>query len=262
MDFLLECIGFPPGHDLGALARAVEAKGEPTPWRGPTGIHKRLPLVGGLEVQLDHDDGEPEPTLWPHYRVHSRVRVEVHELSRVPDSPFDVLLQGVANPRLPDEDLALDDAYPLCTYLIDRRRLPGALPRGHVLAVSIAGFALDVTYVGPDEGARDAAILEAPRGARFTPLGASNDPGGCMDVSARVRAVRHLVNPMTLVAVEVVEIDAPGRPLQLFMSRWQLEQDDLPAPRPGWRVEGCFLFTGRVAGGLPPPQAHAGGAFG
>jgi hypothetical protein len=70
-----------------------------------------------------------------------------------------------------------------------------------------------------------------------------------------VRAIHHLENPFTRERIELVEADAPGRPLDLFLSRWQLEAHALPAPRPGWRIEGVFLFNGRVAGGL-----SAGGA--
>ena len=50
---------------------------------------------------------------------------------------------------------------------------------------------------------------------------------------------------------KVLEVDAPGRPLDLFVSRWQLAADGFESPRPGWRIEGAFLFTGRVSGGLP-----------
>jgi hypothetical protein len=48
----------------------------------------------------------------------------------------------------------------------------------------------------------------------------------------------------------------------LFVSRWQLEADKLPAPRPGLRIEGSFLFTGRLAGGLPGPKQTARHSFG
>ena len=265
MDFLLECIGFPPDQDLDLLADRVAAQGEPTPWRGPRGRHLRLPLTGGLEVQLDQEEHEERPSLWPHYRAPGRLRVEVGTLTEVPDSPFDVLLVGIANPPTPGQPPELREEFPLCTYLTDRRRLPRETPRGHVLAVSTAGFALDVGFVGPNEGVRDPQILEFPCGALFLPLGGpggSQDPGGCMEISVRIRQVRHLENPLTGLPVAVLEVDAPGRPLQLFVSRWQLEVDDLPQPRPGWRIEGCFLFTGRVAGGLPPARPRRRRAFG
>jgi hypothetical protein len=66
-------------------------------------------------------------------------------------------------------------------------------------------------------------------------------------------------NPLTGVEVEIVEADAPGRPMPLFLSRWQLEAEGLPTPRPGWRIEGAFLFQGSVAGGLPRPARRAFG---
>jgi len=72
-----------------------------------------------------------------------------------------------------------------------------------------------------------------------------------MELSLVVQAIHHLENPFTHERIELVEVAAPGRPLDLFLSRWQLAAQGLPAPRPGWRIEGTFLFTGRVAGGLP-----------
>ena len=76
-----------------------------------------------------------------------------------------------------------------------------------------------------------------------------------MELSLPIRSCRHLENPLTREKIEVIEVDAPGRPLDLFVSRWQLEAHELPPPRPGWRIEGAFLFTGRVSGGLGP-QRH------
>ena len=59
---------------------------------------------------------------------------------------------------------------------------------------------------------------------------------------------------MTGEAVEMVVCAAPERPLVLFLSRWQLERDGLPAPRAGWRIEGTFLISGRLSGGLQPAR--------
>ena len=69
-------------------------------------------------------------------------------------------------------------------------------------------------------------------------------------------------NRLTGLGVELLVCDAPGRPLLLFVSPWQLAGDGLAAPRPGWRVEGTFLFTGVIAGGLPGPKDSARGRFG
>lgn len=253
MDFLLECLGFPPSTDLAALAAHVRGAGEPVALRGPSGEHRRLALPGGLEVRLDREEGQAHDSLWPWFESTRRLRVALERLVDVPDSPFDVLLHGRANPPLPDDPWreSNGEEYALATYLWDARRLPSALPRGHVLAVSLAGFALDVSYVGPDVGIQDPELIEEPTGAPLMPLAGADTPGGCMQLSLVVRTIQHLENPLTHEKIERLEVDAPGRPLDLFLSRWQLETHELPAPRPGWRIEGAFLFHGRVTGGLP-----------
>ena len=48
--------------------------------------------------------------------------------------------------------------------------------------------------------------------------------------------------------------------MPLFLSRWQLEDQGLALPRPGWRIEGIFVFQARIAGGLP--RRGGGGTFG
>jgi hypothetical protein len=266
MDFLLECIGFPPGYDLDSLAQEVAREGDSVAWRGPAGTHLRLPLAGGVEVRMDREHGRKQYTLWPHFEVRRRLRVQVQSIRKLPDSPFDALLTGIANPPLPNGEgeggESLGEDFPLATYITDARRLPESIPPRHVLAVSISGFALDITYLGPNEGVKDPYVLEEPCGALLCPVGASGSPGGCMELSLRIRAVRHLENPITGALVDVLETDAPGRPLELFVSRWQLEAEGFVAPRPGWRIEGAFLFTGRVSGGLPKPRRRTRSRFG
>jgi len=256
MDFLLECVGFPPDTDLAELARRVQREGEPVPWRGPRGLHLRQPLAEGLEVRLDREEGAEHASLWPHFDVKRRLRVAAHELRALPDSPYDALLRGIANPASPafDAPEALGEDYALATYLSNARQLPPRLPHAHVLAVSIAGFSLDVSFVGANEGVRDRSILDAPNGALLEPLGGEEEPGGVMELSLRVRTVRRLTNRLTGREVAVLEADAPGRPLELFVSPWQLAAEGFDLPRPGRRIEGAFLFTGRVSGGLPPTR--------
>jgi hypothetical protein len=257
MDFLLECIGFPPGTDVAALAQRLRREGETVALRGPLGEHLRMPFPGGLEVRLDREEGQEHDSLWPYFESARRLRVAVENVTPVPDSPFDVLLHGRANPPLPADPWCelSGDEYPLATYLWDARKLPRSLPRGRVLAVSLAGFALDIGFVGPNEGVQSRYLREDPGGSMLLPLAGAESPGGCMELSLLVRAIHHLENPFTRERIELVEADAPGRPLDLFLSRWQLAAHALPAPRPGWRIEGVFLFHGRVAGGL-----SAGGA--
>lgn len=264
MDFLLECIGFPPDADQDDLCERVRREGEPVALRGPGGEHLRLELAAGLELRLDRDEGQEFCTLLPYYQVPHRLRVAVLSIAPVADSRFDALLHGWADPPLEGdpESSRAPGSYRLATWLTDARRLPARLADGHVLAISTAGFALTVDYVGPNAGVRDAAILERPGGAFVEPLGGPEDPGGCSFVSARVQTVRHLVNRLTGRQVDVLEVDAPSRPLTLFVSPWGLDAEGLERPRPGWRVEGTFLFSGRIAGGLAGPRKRVGEVFG
>ena len=263
MDFLLECIGFPPDTSLEEIVDLVLRDGEPAAWRGEPERHRRLGLGSGLEIRIDRDHGREHWSVLPQFQVPHRLRVAVDEIRTPPDSPFDALIHGWAAPPLDPEEARLQPgAYRLSAFVTDARRLPRKLPFGHVLALSIAGFALDVSHVGPERGALGASIGDGDGGPRIAPLGSPEDPGGCSDVSLRIERILHLENPITRVPVEVLEVEAPERPLQLFVSRWQLEKDSLPQPRPGWRVEGTFLFSGRIAGGLPGPVRGAGDRFG
>jgi hypothetical protein len=263
LDFLLECVGFPPDHPLEEIVRAVRERGEPALWRGARDRHMRLALGGGLEVRIDREREDQHWNVLPWFQPDHRLRVAVQEVRPLPDSPFDALLIGWAAPPVfaddPDPRLG---AYRLSLFLTDAARLPRELARGHVLAVNMAAFALDVDYVGPDEGAFAEDVPGRESGASIVPLGSPEDPGGCAEVSLRVRRVTHLVNPLTEVPVSVLEVEAPERPLHLFVSRWQLAKDGLPEPRPGWRIEGTFFFIGRIAGGLPGPRRAARDAFG
>jgi hypothetical protein len=263
VDFLLEWIGFPPDHDVEGLIELVRREGEPAAWRGPAESHLRLDLDGGLELRLDRAPGDGHWNLFPHARVNERLRVAVESVRPLPDSRFDALLVGWADPPSElDQDLPRPGAYAISVMLTDARRLPADLGPGRVLAISMAGFALDVSYVGPNAGVTDAHVLDLPHGALVRPLGGMDDPGGCADVSLRVREVRRSKNPLTGLTVERLIADAPGRTLSLFTSPWQLEREGLPAPRPGWRIEGTFLFSGRIAGGVGGPARSVGNAFG
>ena len=269
MDFLLECIGFGPDWDPRRVEDEVRRRGEPTAWRGREGEHLRLPLAGGLELRLDRDR-ERRASVWPFYTSRYRRRVAALFLERMADSPGDAILTGYTDPHAPvdagDEIRGeLEDrlGHPLTCYLTDAGRLPRRLPRGHVLAVMAAGFALQVDHVGPVESGRLGGpdLLERPHGAWLEALGGKDNPAACMELSMRVRAVTHLRNHLTGEHVDRIELDAPGTPLEVFVSPWQLEQDGLPAPRPGSRIEGVFLLLGRVVGGLPR-RRRPGVAFG
>jgi hypothetical protein len=263
VDFLLECIGFSPDQDLERLAELVRSRGEPVAWRGPRGEHLRLPLAPGLDLRLDREDGASYSSLYPHFQCEQRLRVAVEEVRSLPDSPFDALLMGRANPRARSAPPIDEESYALALVLTDARRLPPRVERGHVLAVAIAGFALDVSAVGaqpsaaPPDGAlrfRDCGWIE--------PLGGADDPGGCVDLSLCIRSTQRFENPLSGLAVDQLVAEAPGRPLTLFVSPWQLEADGLETPVAGSWISGTFVLSGRVAGGLGGPAQRSRRNFG
>jgi hypothetical protein len=249
VDFLLECIGFPPDHPLEDIVQCVLRDGEPAAWRGDPARHRRLVLGGGLELRMDREDDRLAWNLLPFFQTPHRLRIAVDEIRALPDSPFDALLWGwVAPPVEEAERRWSPGAYRLALNLMDARKLPRTVAKGHVLAVAAAGFALDLAQVGP---------LAPGQEARIEPLGHPEDPGGCAEISLAVREIRHLKNPITGIAVELLELDAPERPQVVFTSRWQRERDGLAPPQVGGRIDGTFLFLGTITGGLPG-QARAG----
>lgn len=264
MEFLLECIGFPPEVDVDALVALARTRGERAPFRGPHGEHLRLALGGGLEVRADRE-GESEPwSVHPYFQSERRLRVAVETVRRASDSRYDALLVGWANPGLAGEPSSEPGAFPLSALVTDARRLPRSLARGHVLALSLAGFALDVERIG----ARDvASIRRGPTrrladGGWVQPLGGPDDPGGCVELALCVERLEERTNPLTGARVTLLDMRAGERGLILFASPWQLEVDQLRAPRPGDWIRGVFLLTGRITGGLRPVEEHAGVRFG
>ena len=368
MDFLLECIGFSPDWNIDTVMGLVRERGQTAPWRGKPSEHLTMPLAGGLELRLDQEPDLP-PNLWPFYTSRYRRRVSVQSLRRLEDSAGDAILIGRANPGFLDGDPSAgwgtpfdDEEHDLTCYLTDAARLPRTVQPGTVVAVMLAGFGLQVDYIGPNEASPsrygfppdgdlqappsdllngplahvptnqlgepvlppldrgstpsrpapeddagsqandptaqldtaitellqnlapnlredptttfrpDAAsssassplandVLNNPRGAAITFLGGPDSPSASMQISARIRTVSHLVNHLTGKPVNRIELDAPGLPIEVFISPWQLEADGLPPPKPGWRIEGVFLMLGRNIGPLPKPRPP-GVAFG
>jgi hypothetical protein len=213
-----------------------------------------LRLGGGLQVRADRDPMHGYWTLAPFYDVPHRLRLAVETVVRPPDSPHDALLTGWAAPPPPWSEETGPGAYRLSAWISDAKRLGRRVQAGKVRAVSVAGFALSVDRILPPEPGPAPSDLEDATGASIHPIGGAGSPGGCCDVSLRVQVVRRIRNEVTGEAVEMVVCAAPERPLVLFLSRWQLERDGLPAPRAGWRIEGTFLISGRLSGGLQPAR--------
>jgi hypothetical protein len=78
----------------------------------------------------------------------------------------------------------------------------------------------------------------------------------------RIKEVRNLRNQISGETVQVCLCDAPERPLALLLSPWQLKEEGFPSPRPGYRIQGTFLFLGEIGGGILGPKRVAGRAFG
>lgn len=264
MEFLLECIGFPPEVDVDSLVTLARQRGERAPFRGPEGEHLRLALGGGLEVRADRDSDTDPWSVHPYFQSERRLRVAVETVRRAADSRYDALLVGWANPPLEGHPGIHAEAYPLSAVVTDARRLPRSLARGHVLALSLAGFALDVERVGEREScvARRGPARRFADGGWVQPLGGPEDPGGCVELALCVERIEERSNPLTGARVALLETRAPERSLTLFASPWQLEVDQLRAPRAGDWIRGVFLLTGRITGGLRPAVEATGLRFG
>lgn len=281
MEFLLECIGFPPSHDFAGLAHHAARHGSPVAWRGPAGLHKSLELGDGLALHVDREEGEQGLSLFPFVRSACRLRVAVESLRTPPDSPCDAIVVGwVLAPKPSPSDCisggplgiapllgAENDSeyHPgagirglglgstrLSALLTDARLLPKRIPAGHVLAVGLAGFAIHVDQLQAD----------ADRTLMIRPLNGPDDPAGCVEIAAPITGITELRNPLTGARIQRVEIDLDGRALGLHLSPWQLFEDGLRPARVGDRIEGTFLLSGRVLGGLPSVRRKVGACFG
>jgi len=267
MDFLLECIGFPPDWPLRRLVEAALERGEPAAWRGAAATHRSLRLGEFVEVLVERDGDGPWSCL-PLCASPHRLRLAVHGRKRIADARFDALVSGRvlvdgARPGAPDERAdASTGGYHASACLVDARKLPARLARDHVLALELCALALDVSYIGDDKGCEHVEAPGMERGAWLAPLAGPDDPSGAMELSARIARILREKNPYSGEPYEVLELDCPVRPIRALCSRWQREAEGLEPPRVGARIEGVFLFAGRVRGGLPGPQGRARVNFG
>jgi hypothetical protein len=184
----------------------------------------------------------------------------------IADARFDALVSGrvLSDAARPDGARGgeLQGGYHASACLVDARKLPRRIPEGHVLALELCALALDVSYIGDDAGCERTEALPMERGAWLEPLAGPADPAGAMEVSARIARILRERNPLSGEPYDVLELDCPVRPVRALCSRWQREAEGLEPPRVGARIEGVFLFAGRVRGGLPGPQGRARGSFG
>lgn len=264
MQFLLECIGFGPNHDLDDLQRRLQREGLAVRGRSGEGDHRRLLLSHGLEVWLDPgrdaraDAPAIEPMLWPGVAPGRPSAFQVHGLEAPHGAPFSSVVRASLAERRSSaerdgEGTRRLDGGPVIGWsfaLVD----DGPPPQiGDALELALTGFALDVTAVLPaPPGGR--ARLDGARGW-VTPQFSGPELPGCIEVALPIEAVQVLHNPLTEEPVErVVTTTAEGVRLELFTSRWQREEDGLAPLEPGGWIAGTFLAVGRRAEGYPYPR--------
>lgn len=283
MQFLLECIGFGPDHDLEDLQRRLQREGMAVRGRSGEGDHQRLLLSHGLEVWLDPgrpaDAGSPaiEPMLWPGVAPGRPSAFQVRGLEDPHGAPFSSVVRASLAPRrggAPDplpmcaESSAGADHQNSCSTADRTQRRDGGPVIGwsfalvddgppprvdEVIELALTGFALDVTAVLPaPPGGR--ARLDSARGW-VTPQFSGPELPGCIEVALPIAAVQVLQNPLTGEPVERVVTQTPeGVRLELFTSRWQRGEDGLAPLEPGGWIAGTFLAVGRRAEGYPFPR--------
>ncbi|MHC4378920.1 MAG: ubiquitin family protein [Planctomycetota bacterium] len=274
MQFLLECIGFGPDHDLDDLQRRLQREGLYVRGRSGEGDHQRLLLSHGLEVWLD--PGRPatasapaiDPMLWPGVAPGRPSAFQVRGLEDPHGAPFSSVVRASlaerrsATPQggaresegdAPDESTRRRDGGPVIGWsfaLVDDGPPPQV---GEVVELALTGFALDVTAVLPaPPGGR--ARLDGARGW-VTPQFSGPELPGCLEVALPIDAVQVLHNPLTGEPVErVLTTTSAGVRLELFTSRWQRAEDGLAPLEPGGWIAGTFLAVGRRAEGYPFPR--------
>ena len=160
MDFLLECIGFPPDHSISEIVERVRRDGEPAAWRGDPEEHLRLPLGGGLEVRIDRSRGRGPWNVLPHFQVAHRLRVAVDEIRPLPDSPFDALVVGWAAPPIEPEKARFEPgAYRLSAFVTDHYRTHGVeVHAGKPILYAIGHSAFDQPGY---ENSKDGLVIRA-----------------------------------------------------------------------------------------------------
>lgn len=277
MQFLLECIGFGPDHDLDDLQRRLQREGISVRGRSREGDHRRLQLSHGLEIWLDPgqpavaDGSTVDPLLWPAVAPGPTNAFQVRGLDTPHGAPFSAVVRASQAQR---RSAALEPTHrPVApgrsvVAAEYRRRLDGgpvigwtfalvddgpAPQIGEVLDLALTGYALEVT-----------AVLPAPPGGRarlkecrgwVTPQFSGPDLPGCIQVALPIEAVQLLHNSLSGEAVErVLTTTAEGVRLELFTSRWQREEDGLAPLEPGGWIAGTFLAVGRRAEGYPYPR--------
>ncbi len=273
MQFLLECIGFGPDHDLDDLQRQLRREGRSVRGRSGEGDHRRLLLSHGLEVWLDpgcpptRNQPAIEPMLWPGVAPGRPSAFTIHGLEDPLGAPFSSVVRASLAIRPQSAASGAPAASPGQDPWAPQRRDDGPVvgwsfalvddgpppSRGDVVELALSGFALDVTATLPPP-ACGRSRLEGSRGW-VTPQFSGPELPGCVELALPIEGLQVLVNPITGEPVErVVSTTSDGVRLELFSSRWQREEDGLGPLEPGGWIAGTFLLVGRRAEGYPYPR--------
>lgn len=258
LHFLLESLGFPPGTDFVRLAGAVsktEVSGRTFEFGCGLGLHGsrrgEAPRANAYGKRLHRTAPERADGLWPSFRGAAPVRFEVESVAPAEEAPRFASLQG----RLGEVGSSSTASVPIAW-------MDSAAPAaGEIRYVHLCGFAIDVESLGflacpPRFSFQPGTARQAASFGRFErplDLGA---PRNVIELDLNIDRVFVLENPLTHESFDLVEVLAPGGRLPLFVSRWQLEEDGLPAPEPGMRIRGAFWLcaNGERADRVPDRQ--------
>lgn len=232
MDLLLETVGFDPATDMGALRAALRRPGGRVFGGDRAPFARRTHLARGVEILSTYDG----LGLWPVFRRGARLEGRVATIDRDPWGPFPL--------RVGLDALDRDAPRRLDALAWSARREPWRPDERAVFAPG--AFALDVAHCGR-LGGRDA---REHRGPRWIEPVTDGELPGTTYLAAPVLDVQTFENPMSGHAIRAIELDLFGG-LTVFVSPWQLEDDDRDEPRPGDWLAGSFALVVerlRVAG--------------
>jgi len=193
---------------------------------------RRTHLARGVEILSTYDG----LGLWPAFRRGARLEGRLASIEAEPWGPYP-LRAGleVADARGPRRLEAL--AW-------SARREPWHADERGVFAP--AAFALDVAYCGR-LGGRDARAHDGPR---WIEPDTNGELPGTTFLAAPVLGVQAFENPLSGHPIRAIELDLLGG-LTVFVSPWQLADDERDEPQPGDWLSGSFALVVerlRVAG--------------
>lgn len=232
MDVLLETVGFDPATRMGALRAALRRPGGRVFGGDRSPFARRTHLTRGVEILSTYDG----LGLWPAFRRGARLEGRLASMDETPWGPFPLRASFEVNDRRGPRRLeALAWSARREAWEEDER-----------VVLAPAAFALDVSHCGR-LGGRAASVGSGPR---WIEPDTSGELPGTTFLAAPVRAVERFDNPLSGHPIRAIELDLFDG-LTVFVSPWQLEDDDRDEPEPGDWLAGSFALVVerlRVAG--------------